>query len=78
MSEAENPCPTYEALRASPITVVAAPNSVELLFMTLQGTVQSAIEVLSDPRDSDTRTPYCDQATGTYHPVSAPRTSYTG
>lgn len=71
MSAAENPYRTYEALRAAWVAVAGAPNSAELLFMPVQGTVQSAIEVLSDPKDPDTRTPYYDQAAGTYHPVSA-------
>ena len=71
MPAAENPYQTYEALWASPTTVAGAPNSAKLLFMPLEGTVQSAIEVFSDPRDPDTRTPYYDQAAGTYHPVSA-------
>ncbi|KAL2016997.1 hypothetical protein VTK56DRAFT_2716 [Thermocarpiscus australiensis] len=71
MSAAENPYRTYKALRAARTTVAGAPNSAKLLFMPVQGTVQSAIEVLSDPGDPDTRTPYYDQAAGTYHPVSA-------
>ena len=71
MSAVENPYPTYEALRAACVPVAGAPNSAKLLFMPVQGTVQSAIEVLSDPKDPDTRTPYYDQAAGTYHPVSA-------
>ncbi|KAK2017551.1 hypothetical protein LZ32DRAFT_441043 [Colletotrichum eremochloae] len=71
MSAAENPYRSYEALRASRITVAGAPNSAKLLFMPVEGTVQSAVEVLSDPGDPDTRTPYYDQAAGTYYPVSA-------
>jgi poly(3-hydroxybutyrate) depolymerase len=60
MSAAENPYPTYEALRAARATVAGAPNSAKLLFMPVQGTVQSAIAVLSDQGDPDTRTPYYD------------------
>ncbi|KAK3295754.1 uncharacterized protein B0H64DRAFT_442120 [Chaetomium fimeti] len=71
MSAAENPYQTYEALRAARTTVAGAPNSAKLVFMPVQGTVQSAIEVLSNPGDPDTRTAYYDQAAGTYHPVSA-------
>ena len=71
MSAAENPYRTYETLRAARTTVAGAPNSAKLLFMPVQGTVQSAIEVLSDPGNPDTRTPYHDRAAGTYHPVSA-------
>jgi hypothetical protein len=71
MSATENPYQSYEALWAARTTVAGAPNSAKLLFMPVQGTVQSAIEVLSDPGDPDTRTPYYDQAAGTYHPVSA-------
>ncbi|KAL0934082.1 uncharacterized protein CTRU02_210881 [Colletotrichum truncatum] len=71
MSTVENPYRTYEALWASRIKVVGAPNSAKLLFMPVQGTMQSAVEVLSDLGDLDTRTPYYDQAAGTYHPVSA-------
>jgi hypothetical protein len=51
--------------------VAGAPNSANLLFMPVQGTVQSAIEVLSNPGHPDMRTAYYDQAAGTYHPVSA-------
>lgn len=69
MSAAENPYRTYEALRAT--GVGGASNSAQLLIMPVQGTVQSAVEVLSDPGDSEARTPYYDQAAGTYHPVSA-------
>ncbi|TPX15649.1 uncharacterized protein E0L32_004347 [Thyridium curvatum] len=69
MSTAENPYPTYEAAWA---TVGVTPNgAAKLLFMPVQGTVQSAIEVLSSPGDPDTRTPYYNQAAGTYHPISA-------
>ncbi|KAL2184989.1 hypothetical protein L209DRAFT_755910 [Thermothelomyces heterothallicus CBS 203.75] len=72
MSATENPYPTYEALwAAAGTTVDGAPNSAKLLFMPVQGTVRSAIEVLSNPGDPDTRTAYYDQAAGTYHPVSA-------
>ncbi|KAK4031243.1 hypothetical protein C8A01DRAFT_51600 [Parachaetomium inaequale] len=44
MSAAENPYQTYEALWTSQTTVAGAPNSAKLLFMPVQGTVQSAIE----------------------------------
>ncbi|KAJ9129620.1 hypothetical protein NKR23_g12498 [Pleurostoma richardsiae] len=70
MPTAENHYGTYNALRAAGTMVAGAPHSAELLFMPVQGTVQSAIEVLSDPGDPDTRTPYYNQVAGTYHPVS--------
>lgn len=69
MSGGENPYPTFDAVRASQARM-ATSKSAMLLFIPVEGTVQNAIEVLSDPKDPDTRTPYYNQAAGTYHPIS--------